>query len=270
MALVRRAPERVTRLCLMSTTSRPPTSRQYAMWARQRAALAAGATARDLQRELKAALAAPPGVSRGLCAVRDLVRRRAGDVRAARGRAVQPDGAGRLAGGRRASGGRSGRRRGGAGDLDHHVAEGCVGGVARGARGPCPRRAAAGAGGVRRVAGTRRRYPDRCRARCHAGRTPSRRRGAGLLYRRARDQARPARRVVAAVARSDRDAGRRGRGDRHATVRLCRDPHRRRGVLVRRRGAHRQRILRRARGSAGGAAEKRRTRRRPRRSRIST
>ena len=59
MALVRRAPERVTRLCLMSTTSRPPTSQQYAMWARQRAALAAGATARDLQREIKAALLSP-------------------------------------------------------------------------------------------------------------------------------------------------------------------------------------------------------------------
>ena len=59
MALVRRAPERVARLCLMSTTSRPPTSQQYAMWARQRAALAAGATARDLQREIKAALLSP-------------------------------------------------------------------------------------------------------------------------------------------------------------------------------------------------------------------
>ena len=59
MALVRRAPDRVTRLCLMSTTSRPPTSSQYAMWARQRAALAAGASARDLQTELKTALLSP-------------------------------------------------------------------------------------------------------------------------------------------------------------------------------------------------------------------
>jgi len=56
MALVRRAPERVRRLGLMSTTSRPPTPAQYAMWSRQRAALAAGASARDLQRQLKAAL----------------------------------------------------------------------------------------------------------------------------------------------------------------------------------------------------------------------
>jgi pimeloyl-ACP methyl ester carboxylesterase len=59
MALVRRAPERVSRLGLMSTTARPPTSQQYAMWARQRAALAGGATARDLQREIKAALLSP-------------------------------------------------------------------------------------------------------------------------------------------------------------------------------------------------------------------
>ena len=59
MALVRRAPERVSRLCLMSTTSRPPTSQQHAMWARQRAALAAGTSARDLQREIKAALLSP-------------------------------------------------------------------------------------------------------------------------------------------------------------------------------------------------------------------
>jgi pimeloyl-ACP methyl ester carboxylesterase len=43
----------------MSTSSRPPTTQQRAMWARQRAALAAGATARDLQREIKAALLSP-------------------------------------------------------------------------------------------------------------------------------------------------------------------------------------------------------------------
>ena len=43
----------------MSTTSRSPTRQQYAMWSRQRAALAAGATARDLQREIKAALLSP-------------------------------------------------------------------------------------------------------------------------------------------------------------------------------------------------------------------
>jgi pimeloyl-ACP methyl ester carboxylesterase len=59
MAMVRRAPERVSRLALLSTSARPPTVAQLAMWARQRAALAAGASARDLQRELKAALLSP-------------------------------------------------------------------------------------------------------------------------------------------------------------------------------------------------------------------
>ena len=59
MALTRRAPQRVSKLCLLSTTARPPTSRQYAMWTRQRETLVAGATARDLQRELKAALLSP-------------------------------------------------------------------------------------------------------------------------------------------------------------------------------------------------------------------
>jgi pimeloyl-ACP methyl ester carboxylesterase len=59
MALVRRAPTRVSRLCLMSTTPRPPTNQQYAMWSRQRDAIAAGATARDLQRSIKVALLSP-------------------------------------------------------------------------------------------------------------------------------------------------------------------------------------------------------------------
>lgn len=59
MALVRRAPQRVSRLCLLSTTARPPTARQYAMWTRQRQALATGSSARDLQRELKGALLSP-------------------------------------------------------------------------------------------------------------------------------------------------------------------------------------------------------------------
>jgi pimeloyl-ACP methyl ester carboxylesterase len=52
MALVRRAPHRVTRLALLSTNARGPTPEQHAAWAAQRAALAAGATARDLQRDL--------------------------------------------------------------------------------------------------------------------------------------------------------------------------------------------------------------------------
>lgn len=52
MTLVHRAPERVSRLCLMSTNARRPTRSQLAHWAGQRAALATGHTARDLQRDL--------------------------------------------------------------------------------------------------------------------------------------------------------------------------------------------------------------------------
>lgn len=52
MALVRRAPSRVARLCLVSTNARAPTPEQRGAWTAQRAALAAGATARDLQRDL--------------------------------------------------------------------------------------------------------------------------------------------------------------------------------------------------------------------------
>jgi pimeloyl-ACP methyl ester carboxylesterase len=56
MALVRRAPERVSRLCLASTNARAPTAEQYAAWAAQRARLSAGASARDLQLDLLPAL----------------------------------------------------------------------------------------------------------------------------------------------------------------------------------------------------------------------
>lgn len=52
MALTRVAPERVTRLCLMSTNSRPPTPEQRAAWSVQREQLADGRTARDVQRDL--------------------------------------------------------------------------------------------------------------------------------------------------------------------------------------------------------------------------
>lgn len=52
MALVRRAPDRVTRLALLSTNARPPVPEQHAAWAAQRAALAAGTTARGLQADL--------------------------------------------------------------------------------------------------------------------------------------------------------------------------------------------------------------------------
>jgi pimeloyl-ACP methyl ester carboxylesterase len=52
MALVRRAPERVTRLALLSTNARPPLPEQRAAWTAQRAALAGGAAPRDLQSAL--------------------------------------------------------------------------------------------------------------------------------------------------------------------------------------------------------------------------
>jgi pimeloyl-ACP methyl ester carboxylesterase len=52
MALVRRAPERVTHLALLATNARAPVPAQYEGWAAARAALAAGRTARDLQRDL--------------------------------------------------------------------------------------------------------------------------------------------------------------------------------------------------------------------------
>ncbi|MGI3780032.1 MAG: alpha/beta fold hydrolase [Janthinobacterium lividum] len=48
MALVRRAPERVSRLCLMSTNPYAPTPAQHETWALQRGALQTG-SARELQ-----------------------------------------------------------------------------------------------------------------------------------------------------------------------------------------------------------------------------
>lgn len=52
MALVRTAPERVTRLCLMSTNPYAPTDAQHRGWADTRDQLAAGRTARDIQSDL--------------------------------------------------------------------------------------------------------------------------------------------------------------------------------------------------------------------------
>lgn len=59
MALVRLAPERVSRLCLLDTNAREPTSTQVAAWAASRQALASGASATDLQRESMATLVSP-------------------------------------------------------------------------------------------------------------------------------------------------------------------------------------------------------------------
>lgn len=52
MALARIAPGRLTRLALLSTNARPPSTEQRAGWTAQRAALAGGASSRDLQRDL--------------------------------------------------------------------------------------------------------------------------------------------------------------------------------------------------------------------------
>ena len=52
MALVRTAPERVSRLCLLSTSPHGPTRQQLDGWRLQRDRLASGTTAREIQRDL--------------------------------------------------------------------------------------------------------------------------------------------------------------------------------------------------------------------------
>ncbi len=59
LALVRTAPERVTRLALMSMNPYAPTSLQRAAWREQRRALASGVDARKLQRRLIPVLLSP-------------------------------------------------------------------------------------------------------------------------------------------------------------------------------------------------------------------
>jgi pimeloyl-ACP methyl ester carboxylesterase len=59
MALRRRAPDRVSRLCLLATSARPPSGEQLDAWARTRAALAAGTTVREVQRDLLPLLLGP-------------------------------------------------------------------------------------------------------------------------------------------------------------------------------------------------------------------
>ena len=60
MALARTAPERVGRLGLMSTNPHPPTATQLDSWERLRHRLAAGESARDLQRDLLPQLLSAP------------------------------------------------------------------------------------------------------------------------------------------------------------------------------------------------------------------
>lgn len=59
MAITRRAPQRVSRLCLMSTNPHPPIPAQRSGWAAQRADLAAGATAREQQEAILPLLLSP-------------------------------------------------------------------------------------------------------------------------------------------------------------------------------------------------------------------
>ncbi|MCU1515392.1 MAG: hypothetical protein JWQ75_113, partial [Pseudarthrobacter sp.] len=60
MALCRQAPERVARLCLMSTNAKAPTPVQRQGWSDWRDRLANGATPRDLQRDILGALLSGP------------------------------------------------------------------------------------------------------------------------------------------------------------------------------------------------------------------
>jgi len=64
MALLRTAPERVDRLCLLDTNARAPEPVQFAAFARQRRRLATGASAQEVQRELLDVLVHPRHLSR--------------------------------------------------------------------------------------------------------------------------------------------------------------------------------------------------------------
>lgn len=64
MALARRAPERVSRLCLASTNARPPTPQQREAWAAQLADLSVGRPARALQADLLPVLLHPEALPR--------------------------------------------------------------------------------------------------------------------------------------------------------------------------------------------------------------
>jgi pimeloyl-ACP methyl ester carboxylesterase len=64
MALCRQAPERVTRLCLMSTNSKAPTQVQRDGWRAWRERLAAGDTPRALQQDILDALLSGPAQER--------------------------------------------------------------------------------------------------------------------------------------------------------------------------------------------------------------
>jgi pimeloyl-ACP methyl ester carboxylesterase len=64
MALIRTAPERVSRLCLLSSNPYAPTQAQRSAWLQQRSRLASGSTARELQAELLTVLLSPEAQAR--------------------------------------------------------------------------------------------------------------------------------------------------------------------------------------------------------------
>lgn len=64
MSLCRQAPERVDRLCLLSTNSKGPSEAQREGWHAWRARLAAGASPRDLQQDILGALLSGPALER--------------------------------------------------------------------------------------------------------------------------------------------------------------------------------------------------------------
>jgi pimeloyl-ACP methyl ester carboxylesterase len=64
LAMARTAPERVTRLVLLAVNPHPPTKVQRSTWARQRLALANGATARELQQAALSDLLSPASLAR--------------------------------------------------------------------------------------------------------------------------------------------------------------------------------------------------------------
>lgn len=78
MAVVRQAPERVTRLGLLDTNARAPTPAQQEGWVATRKALASGAGAREVQRELLPGLLSPaarPRLDDSVLAMADAVGR---------------------------------------------------------------------------------------------------------------------------------------------------------------------------------------------------
>jgi pimeloyl-ACP methyl ester carboxylesterase len=83
MSLSRRAPERVARLCLISTNAKAPTDVQRQGWRAWRERMALGETPRDLQRDILGVLLSGPAQDRNP-GLRERVLRMGDDTGAAR------------------------------------------------------------------------------------------------------------------------------------------------------------------------------------------